>query len=146
MKHLFAKKENKIMEEENYDKLEDLFEKFDTCTIKFIEAFVDKNIKRFKKLSNIILKEEKFQSSYSFVANDISIKCNIFNCEDMYNFGVDKLQITFSIESISDKSILISIKGSENLKGCNLQEIKEFQSIIKCIIKNRKMRIIASDK
>ena len=131
----------KITDEENYTLLEDILEDIDITSIKEIRKFMKDNIKKFKKLSNM---DKSIRCRCQFdkqIKENIKIRCNIFNCEDIDNFGIYNLQITFELLNSSGR-VIFSIVGSEELKGCNLQEIKELYNIIQCIINNRSLSLM----
>lgn len=135
------KKELTMIEQRKEDEfvmmLEDIISQFDRMEVIRIRKFIKDNYKNFIKLSSKMdsTTDRYISDSTIFINDDKGIGCSIYNCEDIDKFSKVDLEITFRFFDRHRPKDVLLVKGSGELKGCNLEDVKHFMKLIDNICK-----------
>ena len=79
---------------------------------------------------------DRYVSEYmKYINDDKGISCEIYNCEEIDKFSKVDLEITFKFFDRHSTSTYLLVKGSGELKGCNMEDADQFMKMIDAICK-----------
>lgn len=129
-------------EEEFILMLEDTLEQFNRMELVNIRRFIKANYKKFKAMFPVINDgTDRYVSEYTkYINDDKGISCRIYNCEEIDKFSKVDLEITFKFFDRHSTSTFLLVKGSGELKGCNMEDADQFMKMVDSICKPTRIK------